>query len=339
MEVRKYIVWAKHELGVDFYGFEIEELESLKSNRNENSRFTISSGVAASLLVYISVIHICFRVKRRSLRSSKRAAPEDLQYHMYDDIDSVAYQAVNINRSAASQQRLSNQTRIVHSSQTSIDNQQIVPITSELYLTVFEKENPLNDKHHSGIHAATLAKWSLSPDDIRHSGMNHGEEFDTSGDSSQLYPSRRHRDEQSSTNFGMSIDSASSEDSKIKLFDPASDDVFGNDGYETPYQIVIREGQPIHQYMSILNQSEHNDQQISTNFGTSRDLSSSEDTEIKLFDPESGDFNDNGGYEKTHQVVIQENKPIDQYCSIINQSEHLNSVTQTDVRDYVNLQF
>lgn len=26
MEVRKYIVWAKHELGVDFYGFEIEEL-------------------------------------------------------------------------------------------------------------------------------------------------------------------------------------------------------------------------------------------------------------------------------------------------------------------------
>ncbi|VDI64204.1 Hypothetical predicted protein [Mytilus galloprovincialis] len=339
MEVLKHIVWIKHELGVDFYRFEIKELDYLKTNRNVKMEFIISSSLAASLLIYISVIHICFSVKCRTLRNNKRNLPEDLQYHMYDDIDSVAYQAVNVSRFAIGQQVSSAQIRNAHSSQTSTDNQQTVPVTSELCLTVFEKEIPVNDEHHNGIAVATLDISFSSPEDIRHSGMNHGEEFDTSGDPSQLYPSRRHQDEQSFTNFGKSIDSASSDDSKIKLFDPASDDVFGNDGYENPYQIVTREGQPIHQYMSILNQSEHNDQQISTNFGRSIDSSSSEDTKNKLFDPGSGDFNDNGGYEKTRQVVIQENKPIDQYRSIINQSEHLNSVTQTDVRDYVNLQF
>ncbi|VDI81055.1 Hypothetical predicted protein [Mytilus galloprovincialis] len=260
MDVRKCIIWAKHEFGVDFYGFEIRDLESLKSYKNENSRFVIISGVAASLLVYISVIHICFIVKRRSLRSSKRTAPEDLQYHIYDDIDSVAYQAGNINRSAASQQRLNNQTRIVHSSQSSIDNQQIVPIASEIYLTAFEKENPVNDEHHNGIAAATLDVSSSSHEDISYSDRKHEEEgIDTSSDSSQLYPITRHQDEQLSINFGMSVDSASSEDSKIKLFDPAFGNVKGNDGYENPYQIVIQESQPIHQYSYIINKSDHID--------------------------------------------------------------------------------
>ncbi|CAC5426679.1 unnamed protein product [Mytilus coruscus] len=254
-DFHKYNLWTKNELGVDFYRFEIIEIDSLKTISKDITGFIISSGIAAVLLFYIIVNRIRFKVNERLLRSRQRSSA-DLHYHTYDEIGSISNQEVNIIRLAIDQQGSSQQTRIISSSQTrgtqtDINNQLTLNYTTEAPSAVSTQECSEDTGLQNVTLEATIDVSSpLYTEDIRHSFRTYDAEAVTSSDGSG-----HNQYEDWSISNGTSRCSTDSTESNMCSLNPTSFNINVGDGYENPYQIIMQESQDNHQYSSISNQS------------------------------------------------------------------------------------
>ncbi|CAC5426686.1 unnamed protein product [Mytilus coruscus] len=258
-DFHEYNMWAKNKLGVDFYRFEIIEMGSLKNKGKDKTRFITSTCIAAGLLVYVIIVHICSRVKQISLCSKQSTTLEELHYHTYDEIGSMSNQTTTIRFSVVDQPGPSQQTTIVQSSQTAfsptdINNQLPFNDRPESSSRVFPPENLVNAVHQHVISEEPIdVSSAISDENTRHSYMSCIEEGDISPDGSlQSFQRRRNRSEHSSFTNETSTCSTDSEESKIDSLNTTSVDINVGDGYENPYQTIMQEIHDTHQYSSII---------------------------------------------------------------------------------------
>lgn len=227
------------------------DIDSLKSTGNDASRFTTSTCIAAVLFIYVIIVHVCIRLKQKSVCSRQRTTPEGFHYHTYDEIGSISLQAAAITSLVVDQEGQSQPTRIVQSLQTEVSltgiNNQI-PSTDryETSSSIFPHEYPGNATHQNLVSVETIDVSSeLSRDSLE-------EEDISSNNSTQSFQRGHNQGERSLITNGTSTYSTDSEESKTDSLNSASSDINVGDGYENPYQIIMQEIQDIHQYGSII---------------------------------------------------------------------------------------
>ncbi|CAC5396461.1 unnamed protein product [Mytilus coruscus] len=271
-DFRVYNIWAKNQMGVDSYRFEVIAVEFHKCNEininhnvKEITRFITSSIIATCLLVYIVVIHICFYVRQRTKRTRRGSEPESLHDHMYDEIGTISYQATHISPLSTDQLEPIQQIRMIRSSQpesstVNVNNQMSMdrPFNTSSLLSVQEYQP--NAVHPNTISGATIdVSPVLSIADIVHIDGRYCENDTTqSGESPHSFQSRRHQFDHSSIRNRTTTSSSSSDESSIESNGTTSVGLNIGDGYENLYQIV-QERQDSHQYSCLTNQSEQID--------------------------------------------------------------------------------
>ncbi|XP_071144179.1 uncharacterized protein [Mytilus edulis] len=240
-----YKIWAKNKLGVAAYIFEIIAVESQKRNElntNHNvkqlPRFITIVTIATCLWVYIVLSHIFVCVRHRRTRRS--IVSESLLEDMYDEIGTISDQTVNINPLPTAQSERVQQFRRIRSlqpeSSTSNVNNQLTTdrtFNTSSRLSVQEyKPNALHINNIFGV--ASNVSPVIAINDIVHIQI---------------------RQHSSNSNRQSTISSISDESSSGSS--GATQIAFNIDeGYENPYQIVIKEGQDSHTYSHLTKQSE-----------------------------------------------------------------------------------
>ncbi|VDI73384.1 Hypothetical predicted protein [Mytilus galloprovincialis] len=240
-----YKIWAKNKLGVASYIFEIIAVESPKRNElNTNynvkqlPRFITIVTIATCLLVYIVLSHIFVCVRHRRTRRS--IVSESLLEDMYDEIGTISYQTVNISPLPTAQsERVQQFSRIrslqTESSTSNVNNQLTTDRTFNTSSRLSVQEYQPNALHINNIFGVTSnVSPVIATNDIAHIQI------------------RQH----SSNSSRQSTISSSSEDSSSGSSGATQIAFNIDEGYENPYQIVIKEGQDIHTYSHLTKQSE-----------------------------------------------------------------------------------
>lgn len=219
----------------------------------------ISSSLAAGLLVYITVLHICLFVRHRVKRTRRAHIQEPLHYSTYDEIGSIAYEAVNTHRLDFTQQGPMLPARFIssHQNESSTTNINFQPAMNvSMSSRVSLQESQLNTARRS-YNAETAVDTSspLAIEEIRHSDGSHNDEsFEPTEESLQSFQ-RSRQDENSSNSTRTSTSSSTSDESRMEANATTTTGLNFGDGYENPYQIVVHENQETHQYSSINNPS------------------------------------------------------------------------------------
>ncbi|XP_052085477.1 uncharacterized protein LOC127723082 [Mytilus californianus] len=278
-----YKIWAENKLGVASYRFEIIAVESQKwneINNNDNfkeiTRFITISTIATCLLVYIVVNHICICVRQRTKRTRRSNVPVSLLEDMYDEIGTISYQAANISQLATEQPERIQQFRRIRSPQpesrtANLNNQLSMDRTFNTSSRLSVQEYQVNALHPNNMFGATSnVSPVLATEDIVH--INGSYDIDPSGESSQEFQSGRHQYEHSSNSNRTTTISSSSDESRIESSGTTLVGLDIDEGYENPYQIVIREEQDSHKYSYLTKQSEtiDNDSSLSDTAELSR---------------------------------------------------------------------
>lgn len=230
-------------------------LDSIKAVGKDITEFFISICIAAVLLFYIILNRIRFKVNERLLRN-RQSSSGDLHYHTYDEIGPISNQEVNVIRLATDQQGLSQQTRIISSSQTvgtqtDINNQLTLNYTTEAPSTVPTQEYSENTVNGNvALNTTMHLSSTLYTEEIRHDFSRNDAETITLSDGSG-----HNQYEDWSISRGTSRCSTDSTESNMCSYNPTSFNINVDDGYEHPYQIIIQESQDTHQYSSISNRS------------------------------------------------------------------------------------
>lgn len=219
----------------------------------------ISSSLAAGLLVYITVLHICLFVRHRVKRTRRAFIQEPLHYNTYDEIGSISYEAVNTHRLDSNQQEPMLPARIISSHQnesftTNINFQHAMNVSMPSRVSL--QESQLNTaRRNYNDETAVDTSSPLAIEEIRHSDGSHNDEsFGPTDESLQSFQ-RSHQDENSSNSIRTSTSSSTSDESRMEANATTTTGLNFGDGYENPYQIVVHENQETHQYSSINNPS------------------------------------------------------------------------------------
>ena len=220
-------------------------LESPKRNElNTNynvkqlPRFITIVTIATCLLVYIVVSHIFVCVRHRRTRRS--IVSESLLEDMYDEIGTISYQTVNVSPLPTAQSERVQQFRRIRSLQpesstSNVNNQFTTDRTFNTSSRLSVQEYQPNALHINNIFGVTSnVSPVISTNDIAHIQI------------------RQHwsNSNRQSTISSISEDSSSGSSGATQI-------AFNIDeGYENPYQIVIKEGQDSHTYSHLTKQSE-----------------------------------------------------------------------------------
>ncbi|XP_063408234.1 uncharacterized protein LOC134691597 [Mytilus trossulus] len=246
-DISMYKIWAKNKLGVASYIFEIIAVESQKRNDvntkhnvNQSTRSITISTIATCLFVYIVVSHIYVCVRQRNEQTRRSNISESLLEEMYDEIGTISYQAVNISPLETEQSERVQQFRGIRSLQpesdtVNVNNQLTTDRTFNTSSRLSVQEYQLNALHINNVLGVTS---NVSPVIATHD-IVHIQRRQHSSNSNRLSTILVSSDELSSGSSG------------------ATQVAFDIDeGYENPYQIVIKEEQDSHTYSQLTKQSE-----------------------------------------------------------------------------------
>ncbi|XP_063417207.1 uncharacterized protein LOC134699544 [Mytilus trossulus] len=256
-----YKIWATNELGVTSYKFEVIAVESSKIKGKHGYLLITSSSIIACLLVYIIVIHICLTIRKRS-RTRRVNIEEPLHYNTYDEIGSISYEAAGFRRLANDQRGPIQQTQTNLNLQdacstTNINNPLAMNCTTETDASsrVSDHESQVNAVQQNNVLEATLdVSPAISIDDIVHDDKRTRNEPAASSDESlHAFQRRKHHEKHLTNRNATSKCSSSSDESRMEADVTPSLGLNVGDGYENPYQIVIRDNQETHQYSLIIN--------------------------------------------------------------------------------------
>lgn len=220
--------------------------------------------------------HICNCVRQRTKRTRRSNVPESLLKDRYDEIGTISYQAVNISPLATDQTERIQQFRRIRSPQpesatANVNNQLSLDRTFNTTSRLSVQENQPYALHPNNIFGATSnVSLVLATEDIVH--INGSYDIDPSGESSKSFQSERHQYEHSSNSNSRTTISPSSDKSRIESSGTTLVGLDIDEGYENPYQIVIREEKDSHKYSYLTKQSEQvdNDSSLSDTAKLSR---------------------------------------------------------------------
>ncbi|XP_052065336.1 uncharacterized protein LOC127705119 [Mytilus californianus] len=262
-----YNVWAKNGFGVNFYTFEIRASGYFQYNKIDSNRFIASFSIAAVLLMYIIIIHMCYCAKQRLAHTRQRFIhePERTSYHAYDEITSISHQDFNIRR-LTTVQREQGQTSRYQSSHgnefdttsTSIQNAITDAINTLSRSPVHE--SPENAVRHDYSSEATIdiSLASSNEENVeadRNSGYHSVSStfLDNTDIILQQVQSRNDQVDQTANIERASLCSTISGESRSVSNCTISLNVNVDEGYENPYQIVVQVSQDPRQYSEITN--------------------------------------------------------------------------------------
>ncbi|CAC5423582.1 unnamed protein product [Mytilus coruscus] len=262
-----YKVWAKNGFGVNFYRFEIRASGYFQYNKMDRNRFIASFSIAAVLLMYIIITHMCYCAKQRQTHTRQRVIhePERTSYHAYDEITSIMHQDFNIRRLTTEQRETGQNSRHQSShgnefvtSSTSIQNA-IIDVINTLSRSPVH-ESPENAVRHDYSSVATIDISSASPNEEnveaeRNSGYHNASStfLDNIDITLQQVQSKNDQVDQTANIERTSLCSTISGESRSVSNCTIYPDVNVDEGYENPYQIVVQVSQDPHQYSEITN--------------------------------------------------------------------------------------
>lgn len=218
---------------------ESQKRNELNTNHNVKQlpRFITIVTIATCLLVYIVLSHIFVCVRHRRTRRS--IVSESLLEDMYDEIGTISDQTVNISPLPTAQSERVQQFRRIRSLQpesstSNVNNQLTTDRTFNTSSRLSVQEYQPNALHINNIFGVTSnVSPVIATNDIAHIQI------------------RQH----SSNSNRQSTISSSSEDSSSGSSDATQIPFNIDEGYENPYQIVIK-GQDSHTYSHLTKQSE-----------------------------------------------------------------------------------
>lgn len=218
---------------------ESQKRNELNTNYNVKQlpRFITIVTITTCLLVYIVVSHIFVCVRHRRTRRS--IVSESLLEDMYDEIGTISYQTVDISPLPTAQSERVQQFRRIRSLQpesstSNVNTQLTTDRTFNTSSRLSVQEYQPNALHINNIFGVRNVSPMIATIDIVH------------------IQRRQH----SSNSNRQSTISSSSEDSSSGSSGATQIAFNIDEGYENPYQIVIKEGQDSHTYSHLTKQSE-----------------------------------------------------------------------------------
>ncbi|CAC5419888.1 unnamed protein product [Mytilus coruscus] len=216
-EYEMYKIWTKNKRGEDSFDFNIQAVEYDKNNRKDRTGLITSSSIAAGLLVYVIVLHICLFVRHRMNQTRWGHLQDPLHFHTYDDIGSISYASANTRQLVTDQEGPMLPTRITsspHNESTIINNRPAMIVSTSAIVSHQDAEvNATRCSYNAETEISTSSMFPIG--DIRHSDGSYDEVSVASTDNSyQSYQRRTYQDENSSNNNKTLTCSPSSDESR-----------------------------------------------------------------------------------------------------------------------------
>lgn len=242
-----------------------------ENNAKSNERLITSSSVAASLLIYIIVMHIYMCLRHRTKRTRRGSIPQSLHFNTNDEIESLSYELVNVRGVSSDQQEQIMQTSVIRNLQ------------DESYITHYNNQPPIDGHTDSSSQSSVQGSQVYEHEEVQQNNTSGAEvevssvlsfdSIESCGEEAtkhnKLQPNNTSEEVFEASSFCDIVRTVEIYDEEAAVLASDSlqssqssghqDDNLSSSVYENSYQPVNRERQDTHQYSVLLNQSEEVD--------------------------------------------------------------------------------